>query len=275
MKFISTKKISKSYMILLSLPLCMFLLSNSGGRASQASEGNTGSPGDTDTFNKTCLSCHGSNIQLTNTIMVTDANGSAVTSYSPGETYSVTVTLSSTGNPSSYGFQLVSELGNMETINGFANPSSNAKLVTVGGSRQYVEQNGPSASNEFTVEWTAPADDQGTITFYSAGIGANGNSMSSGDGGATANFALTPSTTSNNEVSTTAVNVYPNPSSDFIQIDSEEIKNLQIFASNGQLMQSNKELSGNEINISNLDNGLYFIQFEADNKFFTSKFVKN
>lgn len=273
MKIITTKKISKHYLALLALPLCMFLLSNSNGRASVTSEGNTGSPGDNDNFNKTCLTCHGTGIQLTNTISVVDADGMEVNSYNPGETYTVTVSLSSTGNPSTYGFQLVGELDNTEAVNGFANPSSNAKLVNL-GNRQYAEQNGPSDTNEFTVEWTAPANDAGTVTFYSAGIGTNGNSMSSGDGGALGSLSLSV-TTSNKEINNEVVKVYPNPSANFIRIESSDIKNLNIFSANGQQVLNLKEVAGNEINVSDFQAGLYYIQFESENKFFTSKFVKN
>ena len=274
MKNFSTKKISKTYAVLLALPLCMFLLSNSSGRATQASEGVTGSPGDNNSSNKTCITCHGTGIQLTNTISVVDAEGSEVTSYTPGETYTVTVNLSSTANPSSYGFQLVGELDDQNTVNGFANPSSNAKLVNL-GNRQYAEQNGPSATNEFTVEWTAPANDVGTVTFYSSGVGANGNNTSSGDGAANGSISLSPETTSSNEINSELVKVYPNPSSDFIRIESSNIKNLNIIASNGQQVMTMKEVAGNEIRVADLKPGLYFMKFESENKFFTSKFVKN
>ena len=274
MKIISTKKIAKQYLILLALPLCMFLLSNSSGRATQASEGNTGSPGDQSQFNKTCMTCHGTGLQLTNSISVIDANGDEVTAYTPGETYTVSVSLSSTGNPSSYGFQLVGELDNTETVNGFSNPSSNAKLVNL-GNRQYAEQNGPSSTSQFSVEWTAPATDAGTVTFYSAGIGANGNGMSSGDGGALGSFELASGATSNKELSRTAINVYPNPSTEYIRLEATEINNLNIYASNGQLILQVEEVSNNEIRVADFQQGLYFIQFESENKLFTSKFVKN
>lgn len=274
MKIIKTRKIAKQYLVLLALPLCMFLLSNSSGRATQASEGNTGSPGDQSQFNKTCMTCHGTGLQLTNTISVVDAEGDVVTTYTPGETYTVTVSLSSTGNPSSYGFQLVGELDNTETVNGFSNPSSNTKLVNL-GNRQYAEQNGPSSSNQFSVKWTAPATDAGTITFYSSGIGANSNGMSSGDGGALGSFELTSGATSNKELAKTEINVYPNPSTEYIRLEATIINNLNIFASDGQLILQMEEVLNNEIRVADFQQGLYFIQFESENKLFTSKFVKN
>jgi len=262
----------------LILPISVALLSNSNGRATQANEGNTGAPGDNAPNNRTCQTCHGSNIQLTNQISVKNANGEDVNEFTPGETYTVTVSLSSTGNPSTYGFQLVSEYDNGDAVNSFASPSANAKIVALANGRQYVEQNGASTSNEFTVEWTAPANPEGKVTFYSGAVATNGNSMSSGDGAALSSLSVDAPSVSNKDVNLLeGIRLYPNPSTDFIILDGmTEATNYSIFDMNGKVLQAGLLSTGSvEVNIQKLSAGNYFLHMNTENKSFSTKFTKN
>lgn len=68
-------------------------------------------------------------------------------------------------------------------------------------------------------------------------------------------------------------NIYPNPVTNFINIDSEiKVDKYQIFSINGQKLMEGFEI--NEINISGLNSGFYFIKFEIDNKSYVSKIIK-
>ena len=228
--------------------------------------------------NRTCQTCHGSSIQLSNQISVKNANGEDINEFTPGETYTVTVSLSSTGNPSSYGFQLVSEYDNGDAVNTFASPSANAKIVALGNGRQYVEQNGSSSSNEFTVSWTAPANPTGKVTFYSAGVATNGNSMSSGDGAALTSLALDVPTVANKNVNLLeGISLYPNPSTDFIILKGMTgSSNYSIFDMNGKVLQAGLLQSGTEqLNIQELRSGNYFLHLNSEKKSFSTKFTKN
>lgn len=68
-------------------------------------------------------------------------------------------------------------------------------------------------------------------------------------------------------------NVYPNPATNFIYIDSEmKVDKYEIFNISGQ-----KVIEGfdkNKINISELTSGMYFIKFEIEGKSYGSKIIK-
>jgi hypothetical protein len=72
---------------------------------------------------------------------------------------------------------------------------------------------------------------------------------------------------------TSKFNIYPNPATNFINIDSDiTVDKYEMFSINGQ-----KVLEGfgkNKINISELNSGIYFIKFEMDNKSYTFKIIK-
>ena len=274
MKRLYTKSLKPIHLGLIMM-LSIALLSNSNGRATQASEGNTGAPGDNAPGGRTCINCHGTGIDLQNTIQVKDLNGDVVNAYTPGETYTVSVTLSSNSNPAEYGFQLVGELDDESAVNGFSNPSSNAKLVTLGNGRQYAEQDGPSSTGTFEVEWTAPMDDVGNINFYSAGIGTNDNGMSSGDGAALAQLTISGVVSTQNKDWQDQVNIYPNPTADIIYMDGlPERTNYQLIDSNGSTIIQGK-VNGSSIDLSNLSSGIYFLQLINESKISAKKIVKN
>jgi hypothetical protein len=73
------------------------------------------------------------------------------------------------------------------------------------------------------------------------------------------------------EVST--FSVYPNPATNFINIDSEmKVDKYEIFTIIGQKVMEG--FDKNKINISELPSGMYFIKFEIESKSFVSKIIK-
>lgn len=88
-------------------------------------------------------------------------------------------------------------------------------------------------------------------------------------------------TTSNNEPSSvdyqSSILVYPNPAKQEITIEMgrEEEASINILSASGQLVQQTEAIqSGKSINISNLDQGLYFIQIRTTEKTHIKRFVK-
>ena len=68
-------------------------------------------------------------------------------------------------------------------------------------------------------------------------------------------------------------NIYPNPTSNFITIDTElPIKKCEILSLNGQKILEN---SSNKIDLSALNSGMYIIKIEIDNKIYFNKIIKN
>lgn len=66
--------------------------------------------------------------------------------------------------------------------------------------------------------------------------------------------------------------LYPNPAKNYIKIKSEQVDNFEISIYNirGELILKGKYLSDEDIDISNLENGLYLMRVNG----LTSKFIK-
>lgn len=70
--------------------------------------------------------------------------------------------------------------------------------------------------------------------------------------------------------------LYPNPSSDFIIFDIDENSLVRIFDINGKIVfNQNINSSENKINISNLNEGIYFINIKNSKSENTSRFIKS
>ena len=81
-----------------------------------------------------------------------------------------------------------------------------------------------------------------------------------------------------NEHSLSSLNIYPNPTSGFINIDSEETKSnvsLRLTNTIGKVVLTKNYKSTNHIDL-NLDvpKGLYLLQLESDGKVITKKIIK-
>ena len=92
----------------------------------------------------------------------------------------------------------------------------------------------------------------------------------------TVNHFGTFSTASINEVQPDNLLIYPNPSRNFIFIsDIEEIKNVQIYNTLGELIILQHSNSKQEnIDISNLNKGIYFVEIKTNSKIYIRKIIK-
>jgi hypothetical protein len=109
--------------------------------------------------------------------------------YSPGATYPATVRLTSTATQGSvtrrWGFEITAvRLSDGLGSGTFTSPG--LRIETFNG-RTYVTHQvddlhpGEAGPAEWTMSWTAPAQDEGDIGFYAAGNAANGNATATGD----------------------------------------------------------------------------------------------
>jgi hypothetical protein len=254
----------------LLLVLVCFLLSNSSGRAELAMAGNTGAPGDQSNGQTpiTCQFCHNSAaIRVQIQIQVMDTLGTPVTEYTPSETYKIRVTNNVLmGTPTGYGFQLIPLLDKDITYaGGLQNPDDNVKISSIQFSnRTYAEHNNVSDINTFEFEWKAPAAGSGAVTFYSAGNGVNRNGSSSGDGASHSSLKILEKieTSTHSETRNQAVVIYPNPTSDYLNIKSkapEQVYNITLLDLTGKIILNQQELINQPINISMIPAGVYTI----------------
>ena len=250
-------------------------MSNSSGRANVFGQGVTGAPGDT---NKTCGSsgCHASGAFSPNaSLLVADNEGNSVSSFVPGQTYDVLLTVEATGNPSAYGFQMIALDEDNSPINNWSETGDNVQVIQL-GPKDYIEHNSPSSSNEFMTKWTAPEEGTGDVTFYFAANAVNGNGGTSGDGGTNANFVLSELTTSTDNLDEESISVYPSPASDFVTISGDKMDyNYSIFNISGQKIEASNFTEEIALDISDLEQGLYFILIQNDTKLITKKLYKN
>ena len=163
--------------------LCVLMMGASDGVAEIQNKDRTGTPdGDNN-----CNQCHNDgNFSASINISVQDGMGNEVDTYLPGETYTVGYLITSTGNPSGYGFQSTVLLEDLSNAGTFMNPSANAQLESVNdapiSNRHVVEHSSASATGVFSVDWVAPAS-SGDVTFYASGNVVNGDNNSDGDRG--------------------------------------------------------------------------------------------
>lgn len=214
-------------------------------------------------------------------------DGQRVDAYEPGEDYTLKLTTSATGTPSVYGFQTVALLPDNANAGSFEDiPTGFRSLVL--NNRTYVEHTSPRASNTLEVKWEAPAAGAGAVRFYAAGIAANGNGSSSGDGTAalTTPLTITEATTSSVfGVETLAANIraFPNPVGDQLNLNIEVQESGRYFLSvlnlAGQeiqreaiLLQAGTNLE--QLQVRDLAAGHYFVRLSDGKRIVTQKILK-
>lgn len=145
-------------------------------------------------------------------------DGNPVTEYEPGNDYRLRITIQAgSGTPAGYGFQAVALAGDDNRSAGaFSNLPGGVQITRL-QNRNYAEQGRRLSANVIEFTWTAPVDG-GPVNFYAAGIAANGNGSSSGDGVAVLQNPLTVapllSSTANPAVLAVNWSLWPNPSAD-------------------------------------------------------------
>lgn len=138
----------------------------------------TGAPGETN-----CTVCHLGSVQTgtnENQFLLTNSSG-AVTHYLPNETYQIELSMAS--NPAKKGMQ-VTVLNSSNQFVGSFTPATGGVNFTMAGGRSYANHTAASTLATFpfwTWNWTAPATDEGPVTFYVATNLANANGQNSGD----------------------------------------------------------------------------------------------
>lgn len=276
--------------------LAIISLANAGGRAGTANQGNTGAPGDQMIGNnpRTCQSCHATgDIQVLLSLEVLDANNNPISTYTPNEVYTAKVSIDSAAGPTAagYGFQMVSlfDVDNSD-VAGWTGTghSENVQIeAATTNNRVYAEQKGVSDSNEFLVQWQAPAAGNGAISFYAAGNGVNRSGSTSGDGAAIPQkLTLTENVVSSlADLSTIGIDlqIAPNPVNDqlYLTIESQEQRlfTTKIVNGTGQLFhQQTIHLSAGKqvqpIDLSQLAAGIYFLQNISEKVINTQKIIK-
>lgn len=263
------------------IAIVTLLQSNASGPASNGNRA-TGAPGDN---GSTCVTCHsgGSFGSVSVSVELKDAQNNPVTEYVPEQLYDVDVTVTnSAGSPAGYGFQMISMNGNT-SLNSFSDPGAGVRLST-SSSRQYVEHNQANAAGQFSFKWTAPSQGTGDVDFYFGANAVNGNGNNGSDNATIGQVTFaevggdTTDTTGNGEpeglremsFNENSLTVYPNPAQSVLFVEGYTTNGtINIYSINGVLVKT-AVLNQDQMNVSELEAGIYFIQ--ADSKL--GRFVK-
>lgn len=241
---------------------CSFIAKFSTGKTDK-----TGSPGE-----GTCADCHSGG---SGTTMANVSFNPSITSgsYTPGQTYTVTVSI--INNPFSK-FSFACEILDASNNNAgtMSNPGTGVQFMVGSNGRNVATHTSPktgTGSAQFTFEWTAPTS--GIVNLYAIGNAVNGNGTTSGDKpSSTFSLSLNPDLTAVaiNPQKIQSISVFPNPVKDVLNIQmstSTKIENaeIQILDLNGKNIFSNQfSLSSGNNQLSfnlpeNISNGLYII----------------
>jgi hypothetical protein len=168
---------SKVFSFLGLIAVAMIVMGHAAGITGQ-----TASPSET-----TCTKsgCHTSFALNSGTGSIVISHNIPATGYVPGQTYSISVTVSKTGVPL-FGFDFEA-LKSSNTTAGtlIVTSSTTTQVATSTNGRQNIthKTNGgfTSGTHTFSFNWRAPVAGTGTVTFYGAGLAANKNNSDTGD----------------------------------------------------------------------------------------------
>ena len=256
---------NKKLLIVSALILPMVFINNPINSSPGGTPGaRTGSPGD---GSGTCFTsgCHTG--AQTETVGVLTTNVPAE-GYTPNTAYTVTVTLTGTGNK---GFQVSPQSQSGALLGSIAAGTGNwviGKFVTHSTPKN-------TATAVWTFQWTAPAKGTGDVNFYGA-------------------FAITRNTTKTQVLKVTeklgsgiqesdlfSINVFPNPVSNQLNLlFNNNTKNavIDLLDLNGKEIlhkELNNNTAENAIDVSTFKEGNYIVKILADNNIYYKKISIN
>lgn len=248
---------------------------NSGGAAA----GKTGAPGE-----QNCTACHSGTAQDgANENLLTLSDGTTtVTTYTPGQQYTVSLSLSS--NPVKKGFQATALTSANAMAGNFAVGTGNTSIN--GTTKKYA--NHTSTSNtaaNWTWTWTAPASGTGDVTFYVATNKTNNNNNDMGDMIYLSQHVFSEASSAGVENITFNNNVIigVNNESDKVMIsyDLNQMTktSINILDLNGKSVYNKNAMNGQignnhfDLSTSDFKSGIYIVNFFIDNKPFSKKIV--
>ncbi len=164
---------------------------------------------------------------------------------------------------------------------------NDGKGTSSGHVRMYQNLNGTWTQIGADINGEAAEDQFGTSVSLSAdgrtlAIGASYNNNGTlSDTGHARVYGIGTLLTISKPISLNEIKIYPNPTSGKLTIDNGQliIKNIEITDITGKTILSSsnsqiKQFSNLEIDLSGLNNGIYFISIQTDNEIFTSKIIK-
>ncbi len=245
---------TRTYLSLLAV--CAFVIGTGAVLSDDGKAGYAKSPGE-----NSCISCHTGTVGAGSIAMTSDMLD---WQYVPGQTYTLNVTISQTGQTV---FGLCTEALNAANTNSgtlVAGTGSQIKTYNPNGRKSVVHLlNGGLVANTktFTFTWIAPVAGTGNVTFYTAGVAGNHNGQNSGDAVYTMNIVATEkmNVAIDAAFEPKILQIAPNPVADWVNITTtrHDIAAYRIIDINGKEMQ---QTTIAPIFVAALPAGMYFVQ---------------
>jgi hypothetical protein len=250
---------------------------NSGG----AGAGRTGAPGE-----QNCTACHAGTAQdgANENILTVLSGSTPVTSYTPGQQYTVALVLAS--NPAKKGFQATALTGTNTMAGNFTGQAGNTSIN--GTTKKYANHtstSNTSSSLSWTWTWTAPASGTGNVTFYVAANKANNNGNDNGDAIYLSQHIFSEASSAGIEDNKTeALQIYFNGNSnslhanfDALSVSATSLKIIDlsgkvVFSTNMGSSEIGKNTKEIQLNKS-LKSGTYVVTLEIGRKVYSKKIV--
>lgn len=250
-------------LIVLALPAIFLIFASNVYYPSGSPGGKTGSPGD---GGANCTQCHGDFSPINEVGWI--SSSIMATGYSPGEEYTILVA-GIDPEAVKFGFEATAEDQSGNKVGTF-DPGATGLTQLCNNNHAVTHTllgNTPIADTGtvWFFTWTAPTESIGDITFYAAVNAANGNNTTSGDKIHLSQFTASPAVGIADNMTSKAVRFYPNPATDFINVEtnmnSAENNYIEIINLHGQLLKRVKISNLKQtVNISGIDSGIYFVR---------------
>lgn len=253
------KKNYSFYSLLLTIPLGLALLfAFSGGQPGQFS----GSPGD---GNNNCTSCHAAGSTYGGVPVLTGVPSS----YIPGQDYNLSLSITGSSR-NKFGFNVTAENGTNAKV-GTWNAGTRTRLRSDGAGLTHDASGSNSSTWNFT--WTAPATNQGDVTFYFATLQANNNGANSGDQMVAGSVQSTLGTA---DVTLANFKLFPTTVEDnmTILLQNTDVAQLRIYSLSGSLVKEQSITAREELSLSNLKSGVYLVNVMVDDAVKTERIIK-
>lgn len=236
--------------------------------------GKTGSPID----KANCTQCHQGSA-TTSVDWIT--SNIPETGWKAGETYTITATAVS-ADAKKIGFELTAENSSAKAGTFVITDATRTQLGNKNASVTHTTAGNPplNGQNQWQMNWTAPATNDGDITFYAAFNCANGDGTNSGDGIFLSQLKVSQQATATavDLASNSSLLVYPNPAQDVVTIESpKNIKETSIYNTNGQKVKTFYRLEAGRtaLNIGELSRGSYLLKTTTEDGEFTQRIQLN
>lgn len=239
--------------------------------------GRTGNPGEFGGLTCSQAGCHVGGPSVTNETVEfsSDIPG---TGYTPGETYTITITMTKQGG-SKFGFEVSPQDNSGSLLGTLLNPGTGAQLI--GGSKYVthtISGTAGSGSKSWTFDWTAPTTGTGDVTFWGAFNFTNNNNSVSGDVIVNDTYTVSESTVSVSEIALgkEGFALYPSPvdgpmNVEFNLSNSSELS-IELYSIDGKraaILLNETLVAGNHnltFDMNQFSAGIYLVKLSNEGK---------